>query len=107
MIPRRRRLRVLGLWMLLCLPAGCAVTSTDDYPTACPHAYQLGWREAEQELARSEASLYVYGLRTGETHDAETGLPLMAIARCAVDATTAARAAGHNDRIMRERRKSR
>ncbi len=63
-------------------------------------AQRKGREEAERELERGRASLYVYGLRRdGSNLDRETGLPYEAIAACVVDNAILGRADGHNSRI--------
>jgi hypothetical protein len=64
--------------------------------------YVRGCTEADLQIAKSEATIYTYGLRAGlDNLDRETGLPVEAIAGCVVDETTEGRAAGHNARIQR------
>jgi hypothetical protein len=62
-------------------------------------AYLEGRAEAEEQLRRNEAVLYVYGMRAPGNLDRETGLPKVQIAGCEVDDSILGRAAGHNDLI--------
>jgi hypothetical protein len=64
--------------------------------------YIRGCTEADQEIAKSEATIYTYGLQVGSNNlDRETGLPLNPIAGCVVDETIEGRTTGHNARIRK------
>ena len=64
-------------------------------------AYAKGRAEADRELERGDATLYLCGLVRGDLDfDHETGLPYKRIAGCIVDDAILGRHAGHNDRIM-------
>jgi hypothetical protein len=66
-------------------------------------AYLEGRAEAEEQLRRNEAVLYVHGMRApGNNLDRETGLPKVQIAGCVVDDSILGRADGHNDLIREQ-----
>jgi hypothetical protein len=76
------------------------VAITLEKPVKDEAAYEVGHREAEEELKAGRATIYVYGLPSAhENLDRKTGLPRQAIAGCVMDDAILGRAAGHNDRI--------
>lgn len=65
-----------------------------------PEAYRRGRAEADAQLERGRATLYVYGAgMTSNFLDRETGLPRQFIGGCVPDAGIFGRVEGHNDRI--------
>lgn len=65
------------------------------------NAYAQGEREAQENIAKGEPSIYTFGKPGGSGIDQQTGFPLVAIAGCVIDDSILGRSNGYND-TMRE-----
>lgn len=83
---------------LLCTCLVLAVASAEE-SKQYQEAYLAGVEEAEADLAAGTARILSFGLGAGAGLDADTGLPLEAIAGCIVDDGILGRAAGYNEVI--------